>query len=176
MPTGQLPPQKRAAVLAAIKGARTTGVSLRSIAEKHGVSTGTVRNIATAAGIEDAFDRSKTAAATAARSIDCRAAREKLKQELLADAERLRGRAWSRYETIIDSRTQGPTTVGLDLPPLADVRAAYAAIGLALDKSMRLEQYDTSDNADAAKSMLGSLSEALKAAAESLPDPETSTE
>ena len=175
MPTGQLPPQKRAAVLAAIKAAPTTGASLRSIAEKHGVSTGTVRNIAKAAGIEDAFDRSQTAAATAARSIDCRAAREKLKEDLLADAQKLRDRAWSRYESVIGT-PRGAETVSLKLPPLADVRAAYAAIGIALDKSVRLEQYDTSDNADAAKSMLGSLSEALKVAAESLPDPETSTE
>lgn len=170
-----LPVKVRRSIIAAIKAAPDTGVSLRQIARDHDVNPTTVHTIAKAEGLEGCFDRSQTEKATRARSVDCRAAREKLKEDLLTDAERLRQRAWEPYIVVV-STPQGATKVTLDLPPLQDAKAAYTAVGIALDKSIRLEQYDTSDNADAAKSMLGSLSEALKAAADSLPDPAASTE
>lgn len=170
MPKGTpLPPEKADAITADILAG---GKSARAIAKDHQVGVSTVSDVAARAGISDAFDRSKTEAATQAHAADCRARREKLKAELLDDAERLRKRAWERYEVVVDSRTDGPQTLYLDLPPLQDVRAAYAAIGIAIDKSVRLEQYDSNDSASDAKGMLGALAEGISAWVQANPDPE----
>lgn len=161
MPGIPLPAEKREAVLAAI---RAGGKSLNQIAKDCGVAKATVSKIAKEAGLTDAFDRSRTEAATKAHAIDARARREALKDKLIEDAERLRQRAWERYEVVVDNRQLGPQTMTLDLPPAQDVRAFYAAIGLAIDKHCRLEQYDTTDSAADAKSFLGDLAEALEVA------------
>lgn len=164
-----MPPEKREAVLADI---RAGGKPARQIAKEHGVSVSTVSSWAKQEGLTNAFDRSKTEAATQAHAIDCRARREALKAELLDDAERLRQRAWQEYEVVVDSRTDGPQTLTLSLPPLQDVRAAYAAIGIAIDKSVRLDQYDSTDTAVDAKGMLGALADGISAWVQANPDPE----
>jgi transposase-like protein len=167
-----LPPSKRAAIIETIKAG---GKSTRQIAKEHGVGHVTVTKIAQQAGLTDAFDRTQTEKATAAKAADCRARREQLKADLLDDAERLRERAWSEYKVVVGTPT-GAQIVSLDLPPLQDVRAAYAALSIAVDKHVKLEQYDTTDSASDAKSLLGTLSDALGIAARSLdgdePEPE----
>lgn len=169
MPSPGLPPEKRDAVLAAI---RAGGKSLNQIAKDCGVAKATVSKIAKEAGLTDAFDRTRTEQATQAHAADARARREQLKLALLGDAERLRKRAWEEYEVIVDSRQDGPQTMKLDLPPLQDVRAAYAAIGIAIDKSVRLDQYDSTDSDVDAKSMIGDLAEGIRRWAQDNPDPE----
>lgn len=170
MPPGsKLAPEKCEAILASV---RAGGKSVRAIAKEHGVAPTTVSELAKRHGVHDAFDRSQTEAATQAHAADCRLLREQLKAELLDDAQKLRKRAWSEYEVVLDSRVAGPTTITLKLPPLADVRAAYAALGIALDKSMRLEQYDSTDSDVDAKSMIGALADGLRAYAQATPDPE----
>jgi transposase-like protein len=137
------PHPQREAVLAAV---RAGGKSLSQIAKDHGVNKGTVSKWVKDAGLSGAFDRSQTEKATRAHVIDARARREALKDKLIEDAERLRARAWERYEVVVDNRQLGPQTMTLDLPPAQDVRAFYAAVGLAIDKHCRLEQYDNTDN------------------------------
>lgn len=158
MPNG-LPPEKRAAILADITAG---GKSLNQIAKDRGVAKATVSKIAKDEGLTNAFDRSRTEAATRAHAIDCRARREALKDQLIEDAERLRARAWQPYEVVVDNRQLGPQTMTLDLPPAQDVRAFYAAVGLAIDKHCRLEQYDAVDTAADAKSMIGALAEGIQ--------------
>jgi hypothetical protein len=153
-----LPPQKREAILADIRAGEK---SLTQIASDHQVGKATVSTMAKKAGITNAFDRSQTERATQAHAADARARRAKLALELLDDVDKLRQRAWSSYEVVMDSRAAGPQHVTLDLPPLPEVRAAYAAIGVAIDKHTRLDQYDTSDSAADAKSFLGDLAEAF---------------
>jgi len=163
-----LPPQKRKAILKDIKASRDgNGKSRNQIGRDHGVSVSTVSKIAVREGLGDAFDRSRTEAATRAVVIDSRARREQLRNDLLDDAQRLRQRLWAPHEAYI-STPQGAEKVVLPLPPLPDARAAVTAIGICIDKSLRLEQFDTTDNATEAKSMLTSLSEALGIAARSL--------
>lgn len=127
------------------------------ISRKHGVSASTVSLIAKQAGLGSAFDRSKTREATRARELDCKALRAQLKVDLLHDAQRLRGRAWSAYTVVVGGGPDGAERVELDLPPLPDVRAAYTAIGIAADKSIRLEQHDAGGDVDQAKSLLSRL-------------------
>lgn len=169
----QIPEEKRAAILADI---RTGLKSAGQIARDHGVGKTTVSKMARQAGIDDAFDRTKTAKATYAHAIDARAAREKLKLDLLEDAQRLRDRAWSKYEMVVDNRNTGPQQVTLDLPPLQDVRAAYTALSIAVEKSVRLEQYDSTDNSSDAKSMLGALAEGIRQYAQSPPPDQESAQ
>lgn len=151
--------QQRAAILQDVQAGTK---SCRQIAKDHGVSQATVSELAKAEGITDAFNRAQTEKATAARAADCRARREALKEALLDDAEKLRQRAWSPYEIVVDNRNTGPQHITLDLPPLQDVRAAYNAISLAIDKSVKLEQYDATGGDVDAKSMLGALAEGIR--------------
>jgi hypothetical protein len=164
-----LPPEKRDAVLADI---RAGGKSLHQIAKDHTVAKSTVSRIANEAGLTNAWDRSQTEAATRAHAIDCRARREALKDQLIEDAERIRARAWEPYEVVVDNRQAGPQSMTLDLPPAQDVRAFYMAVGLAIDKHCRLEQYDTTGNDVDAKSMLGALAEGIRQYAQSTSEPE----
>jgi transposase-like protein len=154
-----LPPEKRAAVLDDIKAG---GKSLHSIAKEHGIAKSTVHRIGTEAGLTDAWDRSQTEAATRAHAIDSKVRREALKDQLIEDAERIRARAWKPYEVVVDNKQLGPQTMTLDLPPAQDVRAFYAAVGIAIDKHCRLEQYDAVGNDGDAKSMLGALAEGIR--------------
>lgn len=160
MPVGRngIPPEKRDAILT---DARAGEKSLTQIAKDHSVGKSTVSKMVKDAGMADAFDRTQTEKATQAHAADARARRAKLALDLLDDVDRLRGRAWSKYEIVMDSRAAGPQHVTLDLPPLPEVRAAYAAIGVAIDKHTRLDQYDTTDSAADAKSFLGDLAEAF---------------
>jgi transposase-like protein len=164
-----LPPEKRAAVLADIKAG---GKSCHQIAKDHSVAKGTVSRIAKTEGLHDAWDRTQTEAATRARVIDSKARREALKDQLIEDAERIRARAWEPYEVVVDNRQLGPQTMTLDLPPAQDVRAFYAAVGIAIDKHCRLEQYDAAGNDVDAKSMLGALAEGIRQYAQSTSEPE----
>jgi transposase-like protein len=153
--------RKRSAVLADIKAARANGTSVRQIARDHGVSPSSVTKIAAEYGIADAFGRSQTENATRAREVDCKALRAQLKVDLLHDAQRLRGRAWSPY-TVVVSTPEGAERVTLDEPPLPDVRAAYTAIGIAVDKSAALERHDSDDSGMSAvdawlRGMLGEI-------------------
>jgi transposase-like protein len=137
----RLPEDTRQAILADIEA---HGGSTRAIAAKHGVSDGVVRKIAREAGITDAWSREHTENATRARQADLRAMRAQIAADLLGDVARLRDRAWSEYVVPmgVGGKDGGIELVRLELPPLGDVRNAYTSIGIALDKSLRLEQHD----------------------------------
>lgn len=165
-----IPEDKRADILDDIRNGGTT----RGIAQRHGVSDFTVRQVAKENGLSDAFSRENTEKATRARTADLAARRAELKASLLDDAEALRQRAWSEY-TYYERGATGPEQVTLGLPPLAEVRQAYTALGIAVDKSVALDKHDGDSGADDARSMLGSLASGLQAAYEQLSD-EASTD
>ena len=158
-----LPPKKRAEILADIQAGEK---GRNEIARDHGVSTSTVTNIAKYAGIDTACDRTSTEKATRAREADCKALREQLKIDMLQDAQRLRQRAWAPYQVVV-STPQGADVVTLTEPPLNEVRAAYTAVGIAIDKSLVLERHDSGSGTDGAKSMLDALAEGIRRFAQS---------
>jgi hypothetical protein len=130
--------RKRNAVLADIRA----GVKSRNqIARDHGVSPSTVTKIAKDAGVDTAFDRTKTKDATHAREIDCKSLRAQLKIDLLHDAQKLRTRIWGTHQVVV-ATPQGAEIVTLDENPLAEMRSGYTALGIVIDKSIRLEQHD----------------------------------
>jgi hypothetical protein len=151
-----LDPQKRAAILDDIKA----GGTCRGIARKHEVSDASVRKIAKDAGITDAFSRAQTENATRARTADMKAQRAQLAADLLADAQRLRERAWSPSQVVVGTK-DGADIVTLDLPPLRDTREAYTAIGIAIDKHGKLGEMDADHGVGEAKAMLTDLMGAL---------------
>lgn len=133
-----IPDEKRDAVLADIRAGQK---ARNQIARDHGVSAASVTGIAKRAGITDAFDRSMTEKATRVKVIDAKAARVQLAIDLLADAQRFRKRAWEPYQVVV-STPQRTEIVTVELPPLQEARAAYNAVGICVDKSLRLEQHD----------------------------------
>jgi len=161
-----LSPRKRNAVLADIKAGQK---ARNQIARDHGISVGSVTNIAKAAGLTNAFDRSATENATRAHEADCKALRAQLKVDLLHDAQRVRTRIWGKHQVVV-ATAEGAEIVTLDEAPLSEMRAGFTALGIAVDKSIRLEQHDSDDSAAEAKNLLGSLSDALGVAARNLGD------
>jgi hypothetical protein len=133
--------RKRSAILADIKAARANGTSARQVARVHGVAAATVTRIARDHGLADAFERSQTEKATRAHEADCKALRAQLKLDLLADAQKLRARIWGTHQVVV-STPQGAEVVTLAENPLAEMRSGYTALGIAVDKSIRLEQHD----------------------------------
>lgn len=155
---------KRASILADIQARQ---LSRNAIARKHHVSPGTVSNIAKAAHVTDAFDRSKTENATRARVFDAKAARARLIEDLYGDAQRLRARAWEPYTQIV-SGPAGPELVTTKLPPLRDQQAGYTALAICVDKALKLEAIDSDQGTEAGKTMIGDLRSALGLAYDAL--------
>lgn len=135
-----IPETTRAAIIADLESEDEE--SCRTIANRHGVSDATVRKIAKDEGFTQAFTRVNTENATRARVADMKAQRTQLAQILLEDALKLRERAWKAY-TYYERSKDGVERVELDLPPLAEVRNAYTALAIAIDKHVVLDRHDS---------------------------------
>ncbi|HEY1176736.1 MAG TPA: hypothetical protein VGF17_11305 [Phytomonospora sp.] len=135
-----IPPETREAIVEDLGS--DTEESCRTIAKRHGVSDATVRKIAKDEGFTQAFTRADTENATRARVADMKATRTKLAAALLEDALKLRARAWEQY-TYYERSKDGVERVQLDLPPLSEVRNAYTALAIAIDKHVVLDKHDT---------------------------------
>lgn len=158
-----MPAPLAAEVRAAILTDITAGtLSARAIAKKHGVASSTVSKLAADNGVANAFERAQTQKATRAQEHDSRARRAALAAALLDDAARLRERAWQPYVVVVGT-AQGAERVTLELPPLGDVRSAYTAVGIVIDKHLALDRHDSTGQAgaDDVRSMLGTLGAAL---------------
>ncbi|MGI5153611.1 hypothetical protein [Microbispora sp. CA-102843] len=114
-----LDPDKRAAILDDIKAGHARNV----IAREHGVSAGTVTNIARAAGLTHAFDRSATKRATEAAQADAASERATLAAESLAAARAALRRALAAL-------------------PEASARDAAVSYGILVDKHRALVDMD----------------------------------
>ena len=143
----------RAAILADIADGK---LSRNKIAEKHGVSRGTVTNLAKAHVGDTAFDRTHAEKGARARAFDARAARAELIEQLYGDAQRFRERAWSPYTQVVTG-PMGPEFVTTKLPPLRDQQAGYTSLAITLDKALTLERHDSDEGSAAGKTMVNDL-------------------
>lgn len=142
------------------------GMSRNDIAIKLNRSGKTVSRVAAELGLD--FQRHRTAAATAARVVDARARRAALVMELLDDVDHLRARLRKPY-TVWRLGNEGDLFTGLLAEPDArDQRDLMTAITAAIDRSIRLDEYDADPGIDGAKSMLGALAKGLGQAYEQL--------
>ncbi len=110
------------------------------------------------------FDRSKIQAATEARLADLAERRSLLAEDLLGDAEKLRAQMWEPTTVYSFGGAQNEyNDHTFDEAPPAEKRALMGTAGMAIDRSLKLVPAEESSNLDSAKSMLGSLGEALVA-------------
>jgi len=110
------------------------------------------------------FDRSKVEAATKARLADLAERKSLLAEDLLGDAEKLRAQMW-KPTTVYSFGGKDNTYEDhtFDEAPAAEKRALMSTAGMAIDRVLKLVPEQESSNLGEAKSMLGSLGEALTA-------------
>ncbi len=140
---------------ATLRQLHAEGKSLHAIAGIMGKSKPTVSVHAKTLGLT--WDRTRTANATQARSIDAKARRASLQVSLLEDAERLRAELWLPVEYVdhggkdfVEVRWTMPT------PSYQDRLRIMQTVGAAIDRSLKLADHD-STGADAVRSLLGGI-------------------
>lgn len=138
------------------------GLGRNAISREMGITNSVVSRTAAHLGLD--FDRSKIQAATQARLADLAERRALLAEDLQGDAEKLRAQMWE--ETTVYAFGGKENTFNdhtFDEAPAAEKRALMGTAGMAIDRSLKLAPAEASSGLDAAKSMLGSLGEALTA-------------
>ncbi|MFG3136119.1 hypothetical protein ACGFZA_07835 [Streptomyces sp. NPDC048211] len=145
-----------------LRALHADGLGRNAIAREMDIAPAAVSRTAARLGLT--FDRSKIQAATAARLADLAERRSLLAEDLITDAEKLRAQIWQPHlywdwggkDHDYDDKLADEPTPG-------DKRALMGAAGMAIDRSLKLAPAEESSGLDAAKSMLGSLGEALAA-------------
>lgn len=124
------------------------GKSRADIGRQLGRSATTIGRIGEQLGLS--WDRTRTAAATAARSTDLAARRAELAALLLDDAFKIRERLYKPYTVVGFSKDGEPLTVELTEPPAAELRNIMTTIGIAVDKHLVLARADADTSGRAA--------------------------
>jgi hypothetical protein len=144
----RLPDDKRAAIQADIEASQK---SRNQIARDHDVSVGTVTNIAKAAGLTTAFDRSQTKTATEAKKADNAALRASTSRRLLEKANELLDQMDQPHVAFhFGGKDNTYNEKQLDRPPVADLRNLMTAAAVAVDKHLVIEKHDNSGESHAA--------------------------
>lgn len=133
------------------------GYGRNAISREMGITPSVVTRTAEHLGLD--FDRSKIQAATQARLADLAERRALLAEDLISDAEKMRGQMWQNHlywdwggkDHVFD-------TYEASEPTAADKRALMGAVGMAVDRSLKLAPPEVSGGGtEDAKSMLGKL-------------------
>jgi plasmid maintenance system antidote protein VapI len=154
-----MPPSLSEADQQRIRDLHAEGLSRNAIAREIGRGQRTVTRAAEAMGLQ--FTRIRTIVATEAKVIDARARRAALTHRLLDEAELLLDRLQNPY-TVWKIGNDGELHRGqLELPDARDQRDLMLGAATAIEKSLRLEQFDSDPGINGAKSMLGALAAGL---------------
>jgi transposase-like protein len=146
----RIPDETREAIANDLRAGELT---VKEVAEKHGVGHATVSRVAAKDGII-AARRDQTKRATEASKIDVAAEQARLAQLLIGDAFLLRDRAWEKQQVLVtykDSHeiVERETDAG-------EFRNYYTSIGIIVDKVAVLTR-DNSDGLAAVDAWLRSL-------------------
>lgn len=164
--------ERSAAKRAQMRELHAQDISASEIARQLGVSKSTVSRWAKADGI--GFDRTKTAEATAAKSIDLAAARTRLAEKMSHRAEQLLDSLDDPYLVYnFGGKDNEYNEHTLDKPPVEVIRTAVTTAGITFDKLTRIVEKDV--DITGAQSVVQSLEAGILAAAEVLRAPETET-
>ena len=144
---------------ARIRALHAGGKGRNQIAKATGFALGTVTKALKR--LQLPRDREEPRHAIEARRVDLAVRRQALAASLLGDAERLREQLWTPYRVFAFDRENGYVDRVLDEPPAGEKLALIRACGMGIDKSLRLLEVDRDGEMDAARSMLGRLSEAI---------------
>lgn len=143
-----------------LRALHAEGKSLGECAKALGRSKGTIHAKAKALGLD--WDRERVAAATQAKVRDARARRAELAVNLLDDVARLRAELFAETEYAQAVGGMDPRvlrwTMSKPTPP--DQLKIMQAVGAGIDRHLKLVEHD-SGNADAVRSLLGSLAASL---------------
>lgn len=143
-----------------LRALHNEGRSLHSIAAEMGRSKQTVSKYASRMGLS--WERGQTAAAAEAVHVDNRARRAALESALLDDAERLRRQLWEpSYVFNIGGAENKYTEQQVEEPPAQDKRHLIQSASIALTAANKLHELNSAREAEAAKSTLTRLREAL---------------
>jgi hypothetical protein len=124
--------------------------SFRSLGQMFGMSQVTAKKILVEMGVN--FDEASKVRGRRAGQLTeevketAALKRARMADLLIDDAFRLRERAWSQYEQIVVTR-DGPAKIELAMPPLREQFDAYKALDVALERSRRLLEQDSSQGA-----------------------------
>jgi hypothetical protein len=156
-----IPGDKRSAILADIEAGE---LACRAIARKHNVAPSTVTKIAKDAGITDAFGRSQTKDATAARKTDLAAQRAEVSALFLQRArEALQEMTEPHLVFSFGGRDNSYNEQLLDSPPTTDKRNLMTIAAIGMQRHLEVERHDTAAEADQVGSLLGQLLGTLQA-------------
>ena len=121
---------------------RTEGPT--AVEKQFGIPKGTVTRWAKAAGVET-VSVSITRAGTEAASVYAKARRAELASMLLEDAHRLRAQLWMPARLVsFGGKDNTLAETMLDEPLFVDKKNILGAVGIAVDRAMKLEDYDRS--------------------------------
>lgn len=151
-----------------IKRMHADGHSLREVARHLGRASSTISRTSVKLGLT--WDRSQTAAATAAASADNRKRRVQIIARLYDQIETILARLEAPTYAYTTTTGNGVETVNLDEPPAHEVKALVQSVGSAAATAAKLEAIDADHGAEGAKSMLAGLAEGLRLVAGHLDD------
>lgn len=135
------------------------GLGRNEIAEKAGISTGSVTKIVHAAG--RSFDRTKTATAVAARQVDLADRRTRIIDRLYSRTEALLDRLEAdKFDTILKASFGEEIASSLAFVPARDVRDLASSISQLAGQAARLEAV-SSPEAEKVKGLLGDIADHL---------------
>jgi hypothetical protein len=136
------------------------GKGRNEIAAELGISLGSVTSIAAAIGVS--FDRSMTAQAVAARSIDCKLLRTELAIKLLRKANQLIDDMDGKFLAFsFGGRDNTYNEHQMDRPPTQDIRNLMIAASTAISRHIDLEKVDSDSGVGHERSLLSQLGAAL---------------
>lgn len=144
-----------------VKELHSQGCSRNAIARELRRSGRTITRLAGELGLS--FDREETRQATEAKKADAASRRAALALAMLADAERMREQLWASCKIYnFGGRDNSYNEMTVAEPPFADKLKIMQSVNIAVEKALRLDEYD-SGNAAAGVSLLGSLFTSLQA-------------
>lgn len=145
------------------------GTSIRKMADAVGRHQSSVKRRLDRLGIHG--DRTQTAAATQAKVIDAKARRAALEVALLEDAEKLRTQLWAPTKVYnFGGKDNTYNERDVDEPPNADKLKLMQAVGIAVDRSIKISDHDADTGITEAVGALDQIADALAEVAKTLPD------
>lgn len=121
------------------------GMSAYRIARECGIAQSSVKRICDAAKPPISFDRSKTAAAVEAHTLDMKAVRAKLSQQAVERVGKLFDLLDAEHEVIHWDKDGDMHRDTIDRPTSGDVKNYITSIGILIDKHIALVRHDSDD-------------------------------
>lgn len=143
-----------------IRELHAQGMSRNAIARDIGRALATITNFCQREGLS--FDRTNQEAAARARVVDAKTRRAELADQLLEDAQRLRGQIWSRHRVVQYVGRDGIRAEDvLDEPDTKAKLDLARTMQIMLDRHQKLIEFDSDDGLTDARKAISGLGEAL---------------